>query len=71
MLVAEGGTKGMSVHVTAAFEELFMPVQALGQYIKATRCLPLYAAARCVPASVCVCALLACLHSAVLNIYHH
>ena len=55
MLVAEGGAKGMSVHVTPEFEELVMPVQALGQYIKATRCLPLYAATRCVVLRPCVC----------------
>jgi len=38
----------MAVHVSLAFEQLFMPAAALGNYIQATRCLPLFAAARCV-----------------------
>lgn len=55
MLVAERGAKGMSVHVTPAFEDLVMPVQTLRSYVNGTRCLPLYAVARCVSASCHMC----------------
>lgn len=43
VLIADRASTGVVVHVSLAFEQLFLPAAELGQYIEATRCLPIYA----------------------------